>query len=38
MFSRYFKVKKMVPSYFEPDKHCHSYLECDKNGFLLFGD
>ena len=30
--------KKMVPSYFEPDKHCCSYLEIEKSGFLLFGD
>ena len=29
---------KLVPSYFEPEKHCRSYLECDKNGFLLFGE
>ena len=28
----------MVPSYFEPDKHCCSYLEREKSGFLLFGD
>ena len=28
----------MVPSYFEPDKHCCSYLERDKSGSLLFGD
>ena len=31
-------VKKLVPSYFEPDKHCYSYLEREKSGFLLFGD
>ena len=30
--------KKMVPSYFEPDKHCRSYLEREKSGSLLFGD
>ena len=24
------KKKKMVPSYFEPDKHCCSYLEREK--------
>ena len=29
--------KKMVPSYFEPDKHCCSYLEREKSGSLLFG-
>ena len=28
----------MVPSYFEPDKHCCSYLEIEKCGSLLFGD
>ena len=27
-----------IPSYFEPDKHCCSYLERDKSGSLLFGD
>ena len=32
------KWKKMVPSYFRPDKHCCSYLEREKSGFLLFGD
>ena len=30
--------KKMVHSYFEPDKHCCSYLEIEKSGSLLFGD
>ena len=29
--------KKLVPSYFEPDKHCYSYLEREKSGSLLFG-
>ena len=29
--------KKLVPSYFEPDKHCCSYLERGKSGSLLFG-
>ena len=29
--------KNMVPSYFEPDKHCCSYLEREKSGYLLFG-
>ena len=24
------KWKKLVPSYFEPDKHCCSYLEIEK--------
>ena len=28
----------MVPSYFEPDKHCCNYLEREKSGSLLFGD
>ena len=28
----------LVPSYFEPDKHCCSYLEREKSGSLLFGD
>ena len=30
--------KKLVPSYFEHDKHCCSYLEREKSGSLLFGD
>ena len=30
--------KKLVPSYYEPDKHCCSYLEREKSGSLLFGD
>ena len=29
--------KKLVPSYFEPDKHCCSYLEIEKSGSLLLG-
>ena len=29
---------KLDPSYFEPDKHCCSYLEREKSGSLLFGD
>ena len=32
------KQKKLVPSYFEPDKHCCSYSGREKSGFLLFGD
>ena len=32
------KWEKMVPSYFEPNKHCCSYLEIEKSGTLLFGD
>ena len=31
------KRKKLVPSYFESDKHCCSYLEREKSGSLLFG-
>ena len=30
--------EKLVPSYFEPDKHCCSYLKIEKSGSLLFGD
>ena len=30
--------KKMVPTYFELDKHCCSYLEREKSGSLLFED
>ena len=32
------KWEKLVPCYFEPDKHCCSYLEIEKSGSLLFGD
>ena len=32
------KCNKLVPSYFEPDKHCCSYLEREKSGSQLFGD
>ena len=38
MFPSYLQVGKMVPSYFEPDKHCFSYLEREKSGSLRFGD
>ena len=38
MFSAIWKCKKLVPSYFEPDKHCCSYLERERSGSLLFGD
>ena len=31
-------AKKLIPSYFETDKHCCSYLEREKSGSLLFGD
>ena len=27
---------KLVPSYFESDKHCCSYFESEKSGYLLF--
>ena len=36
--SQQWKWKKLVPSYFEPDKHCCSYLEREKCGSLLFGE
>ena len=38
MFPSYLMWKKLVPSYFDPDKHCCSYLEREKSGSLLFGD
>ena len=38
IFSAIWMWKKLVPSYFEPDKHCCSYLERKKSGSLLFGD
>ena len=38
MFSSYLECKKLVPSYFQSDKHCFSYLEREKSGSLLFGD
>ena len=37
-FPAIWKLEKVVTSYFEPDKHCCSYLERDKSGSLLFGD
>ena len=37
-FPAIWKWKKLVPSYFEPDKHCCSYLEREKSEYLLFGD
>ena len=37
-FPAIWKWKKLVPSYFEPDKHSCSYLEREKSGSLLFGD
>ena len=38
MFPSYLEVVKLVPSYFEPNKHCCSYLEREKSGSLLFED
>ena len=32
------KWKKLVPSFFQPDKLCCSYLDREKSGSLLFGD
>ena len=37
MFPSYLEVEKLVPSYFEPNKHCCSYLKRKKSGSLLFG-
>ena len=37
-FPAIWKWKKMVPSYFESDKYCCSYLEREKSESLLFGD
>ena len=37
-FTAICKWEKMVLYYFEPDKHCCSYLEIEKSGSLLFGD
>ena len=30
MFPSYLELEKLVPSYFEPHKHCCSYLEREK--------
>ena len=38
MFPIYLEVEKLVPSYFEPDKHSCSCLQREKSGSLLFGD
>ena len=38
MFPGNLEQVKLVPSYFEPDKYCCSYLEREKSGSLLFGD
>ena len=37
-FPAIWKCIKLVPSYYEPDKHCCIYLEREKSGSLLFGD
>ena len=37
-FPAMWKQEKLVPSYFEPDKHCFSYLEIEISGSLLLGD
>ena len=37
-FPAIWKCKKLVPSYLESDKHCCSYLDREKSGYLLFGD
>ena len=31
MFPSYLEVEKLVPNYFEPDKHCCCYLEREKS-------
>ena len=38
MFPAIWKWKNLVPSYFDSDKYCCSYLEREKSGSLLFGD
>ena len=38
VFQLFGNGKKLVPSYFEHDKHCCSYLEREKSGSLLVGD
>ena len=37
-FPAIWKCKKLVPSYFESDKYCCTYLQREKSGSLLFGD
>ena len=37
-FQAIWKWKNLVPTYFEPDKHCCSYLVREKSRSLLFGD
>ena len=38
MCPNYLEVGKTGSQYFEPDKHCCSYLEIEKSGSLLLGD
>ena len=38
MFPSSLQVRENGSSYFEPDKHCFSYLEREKSGSLRFGD
>ena len=38
VFQLFGSGKNLNPRYFEPDKHCCSYLEREKSGSLLFGD
>ena len=38
LFQLFVKWKKLVPCYFETDKHCCSYLKREKGGSLLFED
>ena len=38
IFPAIWKWEKLVPSYFEPDKHCCSYLDIEKSRSLLFGN
>ena len=38
MFPSCLEVEKLVTGYFEPDKHCCSYLDREKSGSQLFGD
>ena len=38
MFPSSLQVRKNGSYYFEPDKHCFSYLEIEKSGSLLFGE
>ena len=37
-FPAIWKCKKLVPTYFESDKHSCSYLKREKIGSLLFGE